>query len=147
MEEPALDLRRATLSPQKEIVRVFYKELWDRADKSLIPKIFHADFTFRGSLGPVLIGHEQFAGYVDFVTGALGSYTSDILALIEDGNQVMGKLRFHGIHRKEMFGVKPSGRHVWWHGAPLFTFDGDKVRDLWVLGDIHQLIARLEGRN
>ena len=147
MDEPALDLRRATLSPQKEIVRVFYKELWDRADKSLIPKIFHADFTFRGSLGPVLIGHEQFAGYVDFVTGALGSYTSDILALIEDGNQVMGKLRFHGIHRKEMFGVKPSGRHVWWHGAPLFTFDGDKVRDLWVLGDIHQLIARLEGRN
>ena len=147
MEEPALDLRRATLSPQKEIVRVFYKELWDRADKSLIPKIFHADFTFRGSLGPVLIGHEQFAGYVDFVTGALGSYTSDILALIEDGNQVMGKLRFHGIHRKEMFGVKPSGRHVWWHGAPLFTFDGDKVRDLWVLGDIHQLIARLEGRD
>jgi hypothetical protein len=28
----------------------------------------------------------------------------------------------------------------------LFTFDGDKVRDLWVLGDIHQLIARLKGQ-
>jgi predicted ester cyclase len=146
LDEPALDLRGAMLSPQKEIVRVFYKELWDRSDTSLIPHIFHDGFTFRGSLGPTLVGHEQFAGYVDFVTSALGSYTSDILALVEDGHQVMGKLRFHGIHRKELFGVKPSGRHVWWHGAPLFSFEGDKVRDLWVLGDIHQLIARLEGR-
>jgi predicted ester cyclase len=146
MDEPALDLRGINLSPQKEAVRIFYKELWDHADKSLIPQLFHPDFTFRGSLGPTLVGHEQFAGYVDYVTGALGNYTSDILALVEDGNQVMGKLRFHGIHRKEMFGVPPSGRHVWWHGTPLFSFDGGKVRDLRVLGDIHQLTARLEGR-
>jgi hypothetical protein len=61
------------LSPRKDAVRVFYKELWDRADKRLIPMIFHEDFTFRGSLGPVLLGYDQFAGYVDTVTGALVS--------------------------------------------------------------------------
>jgi predicted ester cyclase len=145
MDEPALSFDGVTLSPQKETVRLFYKELWDRADKSLIPKIFHPDFTFRGSLGPTLVGHEQFAGYVDWVTGALGDYTSDILALVEEGNRVAGKLRFHGIHRKELFGVAPSGRHVWWTGMPIFTFDGAKVRDLFVLGDIHGLIGRLKG--
>jgi predicted ester cyclase len=92
-----------------------------------------------------LNGYEQFAGYVDEVTGALGSYTTDILALIEEGNRVSGKMRFHGIHRKEMFGVPPSGRHVWWTGMPIFTFEGGKVRDLYVLGDIHGLIGRLKG--
>jgi hypothetical protein len=66
----------AKLSPQKEMVRVFYKELWDRADKSFIPMLFHADFTFRGSLGPTLVGHEGFAGYVDLVTSTFGSYTT-----------------------------------------------------------------------
>lgn len=131
------------LSPRKELVRVFYKEMWDCADKSLIPRIFHEGFTFRGSLGPVLVGHAGFAGYVDFVTGALGNYTSDILDLVEEGDKVCGKLRFHGLHRRELFGVAPSGRHVWWHGAPIFTFDGDKVRDLWVLGDIYGLQQRL----
>ena len=145
MDEPALSFDGVPLSPQKETVRLFYKELWDRADKSLIPKIFHPEFTFRGSLGPTLIGHRQFAGYVDWVTGALGDYTSDILALLEEGNRVAGKLRFHGIHRKELFGVPPSGRHVWWTGMPIFTFEGAKVRDLFVLGDIHGLIARLKG--
>lgn len=145
MDEPALDFGRVTLSRQKEVVRVFYKELWDRADTSLVPQLFHPDFTFRGSLGPQLSGYEQFIGYVAYVTGALDRYTSDILALVEEGNRVFGELRFHGFHRKELFGIAPSGRHVWWYGAPLFTFDGERVRDLWVLGDIHGLIGRLKG--
>ena len=145
MDEPALDLDPASLTPHKKAVWSFYKELWDHADKTLIPEIFHKDFTFRGSLGPTLVGFEQFGGYVDLVTGAFGDYTSDILALVEEGDRVAGRLRFHGIHRKPLFGIEPSGRHVWWYGAPFFTFEGDKVRDLWVLGDIHGLIARLEG--
>jgi predicted ester cyclase len=82
---------------------------------------------------------------VKFVTSALDRYTSDILALGEDGNRVFGKLRFHGYHRGRLFDVEPTGRHVWWYGAPIFTFDGERVRDLWVLGDIHGLIARLKG--
>jgi predicted ester cyclase len=143
MDEAALNFDGVTLSPQKETVRVFYKELWDNADKSLIPTIFHPGFTFRGSLGPTLVGHDQFAGYVDWVTGALGEYTTDILTMIEEDNRVGGKMRFHGMHRKELFGVAPSGRHVWWTGMPIFTFEGHKVRDLYVLGDIHGLIARL----
>jgi hypothetical protein len=36
MDEPALNLDGVVLSPQKEVVRVFYKEMWDHADKGLI---------------------------------------------------------------------------------------------------------------
>ena len=143
MNEPAMTFDGAVLSPQKEVVRVFFKEMWDKADKSLIPKIFHAGFTFRGSLGPVLRGHQQFAGYVDMVTGALGQYTSDIIDMVEKGNKVCAKLRYHGYHRAELLGCPPTGRHVWWYGTPFFAFDGDKVRDLWVLGDVHGLMERL----
>ena len=145
MREPPLDLSQVPWSPRKEIVRIFYKEMWDHANVALVPQIFHPDFTFRGSLGPRLVGHRQFIGYVEFVTGALDRYTSDILAIGEEGNQVFGKLRFHGYHRRELFGVPPTGRHVWWYGAPIFTFDGDLVRDLWVLGDIYALVGRLTG--
>jgi predicted ester cyclase len=143
MHEPAMSFDGVVLSPQKEVVSVFFKELWDKADKNLIPTIFHPDFTFRGSLGPVLRGHDQFAGYVDMVIGALKSYTSDILDMVEEGNKVCGKLRYHGYHHGEFLGYPPTGRHVWWYGTPLFTFDGTKVRDLWVLGDVHGLTGRL----
>jgi predicted ester cyclase len=145
MDEPAFSSEGVTLSPQKEIVRVFYKEMWDHADKSLIPQIFHERFSFRGSLGPMLTGYDEFAGYVDWVTDAFGQYTTDILALIEEDNRVSGKMCFHGFHRKELFGIPPTGRNVWWTGMPIFTFEGAKVRDLYVLGDIHGLIGRLRG--
>jgi predicted ester cyclase len=145
MDEPALSFEDVTLSPQKEIVRVFYKEMWDYADKSLIPQIFHEGFSFRGSLGPTLTGYDEFAGYMDWVTGAIGQYTTDILALIEEDNRVSGKMCFHGFHRKELFGIPPTGRNVWWTGMPIFTFEGAKVRDLYVLGDLHGLIGRLRG--
>ena len=85
------------------------------------------------------------SSYVDLVTTALGNYTSDILLMAEEGHRVMAKLRFHGLHQRELFGVAPTGRHVWWHECRSFTFEGAKVRDLWVLGDIHNLIARLKG--
>jgi len=145
MHDPALDLPTANWPPQKEAVRVFYKEMWDYANTSLVQQLFHPEFTFRGSLGPQLIGHQQFIGYVELVTRAFDKYTSDILELGQEGNKVFGKLRFHGYHRRELFGVPPSGNHVWWYGTPIFTFDGTYIRDLWVLGDIHGLIARLRG--
>lgn len=142
--EPEVDLTPSRLSAQKNVVRTFYKELWDKADLSLVPQIFHPDFTFRGSLGPVLVGHRPFADYVTWLTEALEDYTSDILELVEEGPRVSGKLRFHGIHRRTLFGERPSNGRVWWYGAPIFTFDGPMVRDLWVLGDIHGLRARLD---
>lgn len=144
MDEPALSFEGVTLSPQKEVVRVFCKEMWDHADKSLIPQLFHPGFTFRGSLGPTLVGYEEFGGYVDRVTGALGDYTTDILVMLEQGNRVSGKMRFHGIHRQDLFGVAPTGQHVWWTGMPIFTFEGPKVRDLYVLGDVYGLIGQLK---
>lgn len=143
--ENAMTFGDLELSPQKEMVRAFYKDMWDHAAVDLIPSIFHDDFTFRGSLGPVLVGHRAFADYVRWVTSSLDHYTSDILEMIEEGSQVAAKLRFHGIHRRPLFGRAPTGRHVWWYGMPLFTFEAGKVRDLWVLGDIHGLISRLDG--
>lgn len=144
-DEALYDL--TALTPQKEVVRKFYKDMWDHADKSLIPSIFHADFKFRGSLGPILVGPDQLAGYVDMVTNALGNYTSDILDLVEEGDKVFGKVRFHGIHRAPLLGVPATGRHVWWHGAPMFKFRSGKIQDLWVLGDLQGLLSRMTANN
>jgi hypothetical protein len=125
--------RSTTLSPQKEVVRVFYKELWDHADKRLIPVIFHEGFTFRGSLGPTLVGHDQFAGHVDFVTETFGQYTTDILAMIEEGNRVGGKMRFYGFHRKELFECHRAAAMCGGQACQSSRFEGTKVRDLFVL--------------
>jgi hypothetical protein len=104
MDEPALSFGKTELSAQKEAVRVFYKEMWDHADKSLIPTIFHPGFTFRGSLGPSLVGFDEFAGYVDWVTGVFGQYTTDILAMIEEGIRLRGRLPARSLRATQPIG-------------------------------------------
>jgi predicted ester cyclase len=139
------NLNPQNLSLQKNIIRRFYKDLWDKQDTSIIPALIHSNFNFRGSLGPVLTGHAEFATYVNWLTGILDSYTSDILDLVEEGNKVTAKMRFHGIHRNgSLFGQPPTGKWVWWDGAAIFTFENDKIKDLWVLGDVYGLMGRLK---
>lgn len=142
--EQPMSFDAVQLSPQKEVVRVFYKDMWDYANTALIPEIFHEDFTFRGSLGPVLVGHAQFADYVRWVTKSLGNYTTDIHVMVEEDNRVTAKVYFHGIQREPMFGCPATNKLVGWQGAPIFTFEGGKVRDLWVLGDIYGLIGQIQ---
>ncbi len=132
------------MSAQTDIVRLFYNQMWNRADKSRIPEIFHPDFTFRGSLGPVLVGHEQFAGYVDDVLRPLADYRCEILETTEEAERVVAKMLFHGTHRGEFMGFPPTGKRVEWHGSAHFTFRGGLVADLWVLGDVHGLLKLLE---
>lgn len=127
------------ITPQKATVRLFYDEMWNKADKRRIPEIFHPDFRFRGSLGPELIGHDQFAGYVDDVVRALPDFVCEILEMTEEDDRVAARMRFHGSHRGALFGYAPTGKRVSWHGSAHFKFRNGKVEELWVLGDVHGL--------
>lgn len=132
------------MMPQKTIIRLFYDEMWNKADKSRIPEIFHSGFSFRGSLGPVLIGHDQFAGYVDDVVRALPDFVCEILEMTEEGDRVVARMLFGGSHAGELLGYTPTGKRVSWHGSAHFKFRDGLVDDLWVLGDVHGLRQELE---
>lgn len=127
-----------------DAARSFYADVWERGNLSRIPHLLHEDFAFRGSLGPVLTGHAAFAGYVRQVTGALADYRCEILDLIEEGPRLAARMRFGGRHRGPLLGVPATGRAVAWDGAAFFTFEGDRVRDLWVLGDLQSLLGQLQ---
>lgn len=130
--------------PVAQLVERFYADIWNRHDKSAIPKLLCADFTFRGSLGPSKVGHDEFAGYVDFVHDALGDYRCDIHDLVVGDHKAFAKMLFSGIHRKTFLGFEPTSLRVEWAGAALFTFKEGMISDLWVLGDLHGLHQRLE---
>lgn len=131
------------MDTHKDQVCRFYEVLWNAHDKSAIPSVLHDKFTFRGSLGQEKRGHEGFAEYVDMVHQALGDYQRVIEELVGDGDKVFAKMTFTGIHRDEFMGYAPTQRRVRWAGCALFTFDGEKISDVWVLGDLKGLEEQL----
>ena len=132
---------------RRKLIRIFYDEIWNKHDSSVIPKILDEKFSFRGSLGQVKKGHEGFAQYVDLVHAALGEYRCDIQEIIVEEDKAFARMWFSGIHRSEFFGYAPTLKRVQWAGAAVFTFAGDKVTDLWVLGDVYGLLQQLSGNS
>jgi predicted ester cyclase len=126
-----------------QVVEAFYERVWNRRDEAAIGELIQPDFTFRGSLGPTMTGHDAFADYVALVTDALEGYRCTILDLVAEGDRAFARMRFEGIHRGPFLGFAPTGRRVEWAGAALFTVKGGKIADLWVLGDLHGLRERL----
>lgn len=128
----------------KDQVRRFYEVLWDAHDKEAMPSILHENFSFRGSLGQEKRGHKGFGEYVDMVHKALGDYKCIVEDLVEEGDKVFAKMTFTGIHRDEFMGHLPSKKRVTWSGSALFTFAGDRISDVWVLGDLKSLENQLK---
>ena len=128
----------------KDQVRKFYEILWDNHDKDAIPTVLHENFTFRGSLGQEKQGHAGFAEYVDMVHKALGDYKCIIEELVAEGSKVFAKMTFTGIHRDVFMDYSPTQKRVSWNGCALFTFEGDLIKDVWVLGDLKNLEDQLK---
>jgi steroid delta-isomerase-like uncharacterized protein len=124
-------------------VERFYHQIWNVPDPGAITAVLHPDVAFRGSLGSERRGREAFAAYLGEVTGALGDYRCDIRQLVVDGAQAAARMTFSGVHRGPFLGHPPSGKRLSWAGAAFFTFDGELVRDLWVLGDLDALHRQL----
>jgi predicted ester cyclase len=131
------------VSVHKEQVRDFYEVIWNAHNKTAIPSLLHEHFVFRGSLGHQTQGYDGFADYVDMLHGALGDYRCIVEELVSEGDKVFAKLSFTGIHQGDFLGYAPTQQRVSWSGCALFSFEGDRIAELWVLGDLKSLEEQL----
>ncbi|MEM9062299.1 MAG: ester cyclase [Pseudomonadota bacterium] len=125
------------------LIERFYNEVWNRADEDVAREILHADFRFRGSLGPEKRGPDGFIEYMRSVHAALGGYICTIVSIVEEGPRAAARMEFHGVHRDVFFGAPATGREIRWAGAAFFETDDMQITALWVLGDIDAVKAQL----
>ncbi|MBI1914206.1 MAG: ester cyclase [Planctomycetes bacterium] len=125
------------------LVERFYYEMWNRFDKSLVPELLTEDIQFRGSLGQYKTGHGQFCEYMDFIRQAFPDFTNVVEEIVSEGERSFAQLTYRGTHRGELFGIAPTNRRIAYAGAALFHFRGARIREVWVLGDVHGLVQQL----
>jgi hypothetical protein len=148
------------MTDSRSLIRTFYEKIWNRHDKSVIPKILDAGFSFRGSLGSVRHGHQGFADYVDFVHAASSSRRTRAASLLARNTSMpipwLTVLVGHGddpdfgvsldVHNR----VRPSRQHDSAHvnlpltgkSGPAFNETGDDLRERVPDGS-HELLAEL----
>lgn len=63
---------------------------------------------------------------------------------MSEPGRVFARMRFSGRHVGEFLGFAPTDALVAWEGAARFRIEGGRIADVWVLGDLDGLKARLE---
>jgi len=127
----------------KALVERFYYDVWNRADEVVAHQILHPEIRFRGSLDREMHGPDAFIAYMRSVHAALADYTCIIDDLVATPDRAAARMTFKGIHRGRFFGVEPTGREISWAGAAFFTMEGERIAEIWVLGDIESIRQQL----
>jgi steroid delta-isomerase-like uncharacterized protein len=131
-----------SVEANKEVVRRWYRDLWNRWDLEAADEIVHEDLSFRGSLGTEMSGVEALKDYVRTVRAAFPDFHNRIDKLVGEANVVVARLTYTGTHRGPLFGFAPTGRCIEYAGVALFTMRDGRVARAWVLGDLHELRAQ-----
>jgi steroid delta-isomerase-like uncharacterized protein len=127
----------------RDLIRRFYEELWNPFDKRKIPELLTDDVKFRGSLGQEKFGHAGFTEYMDLIQAAFPDFTNQVEEIISEDDRAFARLSYRGTHHGTIFGIPPTSRRVEYTGAAVFRFRGEKIAEVWVLGDVHRLLQQL----
>src|SRR5258707_15745103 len=130
----------------RQLIQRFYYELWNRFDQTIFGDLLTGDIHFRGSLGQVKNGYTEFGEYVDFIQLAFPDFSNEVEEIIAEEDKAFARLTYRGTYCGELFGIAPTRRLIQYSGAAVFKFRGNRIAEVWVLGDIYGLINQLEAK-
>jgi steroid delta-isomerase-like uncharacterized protein len=117
------------------VVRRFYEELWNEWRLELAGELLAEDLRFRGSLGSVCEGGDEFLRYVNRVRTAFPDWANRVDEVVATGERVVTRMTWSGTHLGPLDGVEPSGARVEYAGAAFFRLGGGRIEEAWVVGD------------
>ena len=126
------------------LVEQFYRELWNKFDKTKIQTLLTQNFKFRGSLGQYKTGHSEFSDYIEFIQQFSPDFFNKIEDMISGENKVFAKVKYTGTHQGKIFNIEPTYKEFSYYGAAIFSFENHYISEVWVLGDIYGLLQQLK---
>ena len=121
------------------VVRRFYEELWNRWQLELAVELLAEDLRFRGSLGTVCEGREDFKRYAATVRAAFPDWHNRVEELVSAGDRVVARMTWSGTHLGALGEDAATGTRVQYPGAAFFRLAGGRIEEVWVVGDTREL--------
>jgi len=132
-------LREAEAAGNEALIRRFYDELWNRWQLGLADELVSDALRFRGSLGSVSEGREDFKRYVEVVRAAFPDWHNRVDEMLAVDDRVVTRMTWSGTHRGVLGAIEPTGAHVEYSGAAFFRLSGGLIEEAWVVGDTQEL--------
>ena len=127
----------------KDLVNLYYEELWNKKNKEFIDILFDDNICFNGSLGLSTNGKKEFEGYMDLIHSAIPNLFHSVMDMAVDNNTIAVRALYTGKHTGKLFSYEASNNRIIYNGASFFKFEDGKIKSIWVLGDLNTLVKQL----
>ena len=128
----------------KDLVNLYYEELWNKKNKEYIDILFDDNITFHGSLGLSSNGKKEFEQYMDMIHTAIPALFHSIIDMVVDNENIAVRALYTGKHTGKLLSYEATNNRIRYNGATFFKFNEGKITSVWVLGDLNTLIKQLD---
>jgi steroid delta-isomerase-like uncharacterized protein len=127
----------------KEIVRRFFEEVWNRGNLEVIEELCAPDFGIHGRDGKRALNVQAHKRLVSDWRTAFPDYALTFEQLIAEGDTVMLHGTGHATHRGTWQGVAATGKAVTATETNIFLLEGGRLTDWWVDWDALGLMRQI----
>jgi len=127
----------------KDLVNLYYEELWNKKNKEFIDILFDDNISFYGSLGLSANGKKEFEEYMNMIHSAIPSLFHTIMDMVVDNDSIAVRALYTGRHTGKLLSFEATNNRVIYNGASFFRFENGKIKSIWVLGDLNTLVKQL----
>src|SRR6218665_918879 len=106
----------------KELVKLYYTELWNKQNKDYIDILFDDNITFHGSLDISVVGKEKFKEYMETMLIGIPNLFHSILTMVCEGDNIAVRALYNGRHTGKLFDYEASNNKIVYSGASFFKF-------------------------
>ena len=130
----------------QQLVENYYENLWNNQDKKFIDILLDENLVFRGSLGTEVVGKKGFEEYFDMIIKAIPNLYHAIETIVVENNHVAVRAVYNGTHKGKLLDFEPTNNRIKYNGASFFTIENNKIKEIWVLGDLNALTKQLTSK-
>ena len=133
-----------TLEANKELVRRYYEELWNKWDLSVYDEICTPNAVFHATLGKV-DGKAAFESFFKAFRRAFPDLDNKITLLVAEGDHVSARLQYTGTHKGPLAGIPPSGNRMNFDGVNLFHIKGGRIVEAQIGANTLLMLEQMNG--
>jgi steroid delta-isomerase-like uncharacterized protein len=132
----------------KQLVRRWFQDVWNKRDLSAIPKMYHQTGKAYGFPEPEAVTHgpDEFAKHAKAFQDAFPDIRVDIDDLVAEGDKVAVRWTAVMTHTGDGLGIPATSKKVRVPGSSFVTCGKGQILEGWNYADFTRMRLQLEGK-
>jgi steroid delta-isomerase-like uncharacterized protein len=118
-------------------------DVWHAGDLAAVDEFVTPDYVRHDPNVSEVCGPDAEKQLIAMYRAAFPDLRFAVEDMVAEGDKVVTRLTARGTHRGELLGIPPTGRAIAISAMEIYRFDGDKIAEQWVVGDVLGLLQQL----